>query len=157
MTIDPSSRFDLPALVGELNPYGSAPEYALYDEPEHSAGGRLRMILGLRRTEYINLPRYNLCVGSWNRGYAENTAREIAAQHGVIIALGRKVSDSFPVKGVKYDFFTKREIKMNFVPRTIVFLPHPSGMNRMWNDPFSRIKTLRLLKEICPAVPWGNH
>jgi hypothetical protein len=35
-------------LVGETNPYGGDPRYALYNEPSNSAGGRLqRLIFGI--------------------------------------------------------------------------------------------------------------
>ena len=40
-----------PIIVGEANPYGGDPAYALYPIPENSAGGRLcRLIMALSLT-----------------------------------------------------------------------------------------------------------
>lgn len=52
-----------PILVGEANPYGGDPRYALYPLPENSAGGRLcRLILKLEVRQYLrSFDRRNLC------------------------------------------------------------------------------------------------
>jgi len=52
-----------PVLVGEANPWGSDPFYALYPYPERYAGWRLcHLILGLYRRTYLGyFDRVNLC------------------------------------------------------------------------------------------------
>lgn len=138
-----------PLLVGEHNPYGSHPEFALYPEPERSAGGRLcRLVLALDPDEYLErFDRANLCTGSWNLRAAADEAARLrleAANTGrrTIVLLGAKVCTAF---GVAFDPFT-------VVPGAghpdpwLVRLPHPSGLSRGWNEPgaFERARaTLR--------------
>jgi hypothetical protein len=40
-------------LVGESNPYGADPRYALYPLPPQASGGRLARILGLSARQYL--------------------------------------------------------------------------------------------------------
>ena len=85
-------------LVGELNPWGTDPTFALYPLPPHASGGRLRRILGLRRSEYIDLTRrYNLCTGRWSISTARVEATRLLGLHTdqVLVLLGRKVARAF--------------------------------------------------------------
>lgn len=120
-------------LVGELNPYGSNPEYALYPYPAHASGNRLRKILGLSLAAYLNEhDRVNLCGGTWSSRAARLKAREIletrAPGSGVVL-LGTKVAHAFDVAypgGVVH--VTPRGLRL-------LVLPHPSGRNLVWNTP----------------------
>jgi hypothetical protein len=51
-----------PLLVGEVNPYGGDPYYALYPAPDGCSGHRLcYLILGMRREDYLeSFERINL-------------------------------------------------------------------------------------------------
>lgn len=136
-------------LVGELNPYGADPRYALYDEPVHSAGGRLRRkILGLPRRVYFTLDRYNLCVGRWSAPAARAKVGEILQAHpeAQIAMLGRKVATAFGCQEVPP--YTRHG--------RLLAIPHPSGLCREWGKPdaVSRVRTL--LAEACPDIPFGS-
>lgn len=122
-----------PLLVGEANPYGSDPRYALYPEPERSAGGRLcRLIMRLTVKQYIgSFDRANLCAQKWSIREARLTAHRLLgdpAPRAAIVLFGAKVCSAF---GVKFDPFS---VGASGVGCPLVILPHPSGRNLIWND-----------------------
>lgn len=128
------------AVVGELNPYGADPRYALYHEPEGASGDRLRRILGLTVRSYVALSKYNLCVGKWSAPLARLKALAIWEDHRTIVVLGSKVRSAFDrLVGKPLDKppITRYHDESGHV---LIWLPHPSGLNRMWND---RINVLR--------------
>lgn len=117
-------------LVGEANPWGADPEFALYPAPDGTAGERLcRLIMGLPRAEYLRrFERANLCPTKWSAPVARASAAAISARLDggdldVAVLLGRKVAEAFGAQ--------------DFAPFThvgkLVLLPHPSGLNRVWN------------------------
>lgn len=129
-----------PLIVGESNPYGSDPRFALWPDPPGCAGERLcRLVLGLDPEEYLRrFDRQNLFIG---RGWSTPAARTaaalvVASGRQRLVLLGRKVQDAFGVNlapcgvgwigGVAY-----------------AALPHPSGRCRAWNEPgaFERART----------------
>ena len=124
-------------LVGEDNPYGSDPAYALYPLPEHASGGRLQRILGLTRSAYLrDHERVNLCDGRWALRAATARAQQLHAsrQDGTgVVLLGTRVALAFRRAAA----YTDDE----FAPFTLaryetvwyLTLPHPSGRNRAWN------------------------
>jgi hypothetical protein len=116
-----------PLLVGELNPYGLDPRYALFPKPERSAGGRLcYKILGYRfAAEYLkDFDRVNLCTGKWTVAAARERATELKCAPRPTILLGVKACNAF---GVAFHPFR--------VTNNYLVLPHPSGLNRLWNEP----------------------
>lgn len=128
-----------PLLVGEVNPFGSNPAFALYPLPERSSGGRLMKILGLTYRQYLKrFDRINLCEWEWRMGQARHRAEWLVSTYPdrVIVLLGAKVSRAF---GVPYEPFTTHGAYR--------VLPHPSGLNRAWNDPSAVEKARNLLKE----------
>jgi len=128
-----------PLLVGELNPYGIDPQWALYPLPENASGGRLRKILQMSIPQYIGtFDRKNLCYGKWSNPEARAEARVIQASkdHEIIILLGSKVCQAF---GVQYKPFER-------LGRYLV-LPHPSGRCLAWNDPTSAERARRLVQD----------
>jgi hypothetical protein len=138
-------------LVGESNPYGSNPDFALYCYPPGCAGYRLRRIVGLPQHQYLALPRVNLCEGDWSLRAARDRASLLVddqATPPVVVMLGRKVADAF---GYGRPFFTRGE-KLRLV---LVSLPHPSGRSTIYNDPKIVARTRQLLREVVPEVPWG--
>jgi len=151
----------LPLFVGELNPYGSSPEYALFCEPPHSAGGRLcRLVCGLRRSTYLKLPRVNLCTGKWSMTVAKSNAeiwKRKAAGTWNVVLLGRKAATAFGYADAD-PFTTSRHYWPSGGPSGIAFiaLPHPSGLCRAWNEPGAFERARALLREVCPEVPWGE-
>lgn len=120
-------------LVGEINPYGAEPEFALYCAPESSAGGRLqRLVLDLPRADYLAVWRGNLCVGGWDKTDANARAAALLAGHhpwAVVVALGAKVSTAFwAVSGSSESRWRLWEVHRAH-DRTVICLPHPSGRN----------------------------
>jgi len=146
-----------PVFIGEHNPYGDRPAFALFDEPAHSAGGRLRRkILGVRPHTYRLCERYNLCVGTWDRERAKVRAAQILNDHAgqperVLVLLGRKVAEAFGLADMPA--FSSRQIIGG--PRVVV-LPHPSGRNMTWNDPASVARARLAIRTACPDFPVGE-
>lgn len=136
-------------LVGELNPYGADPRYALYDEPVHSAGGRLRRkVLGVPRRVYFGFHRYNLCVGKFSAPRAREAAGRILQAHPEtpIVMLGRKVAAAFGCQSVPP--YTRHG--------RLLSIPHPSGLCREWAKPDAVPRVRELLAEACPDIPFGS-
>jgi hypothetical protein len=145
-------------LLGEDNPYGSDPEFALYCYPPGCAGYRLRRILGLPQHQYLALHRKNLCDDAWSTKRARERASELVrmpAEWRVMVLLGRKVTEAFEkvaLDGASLVAFSTRVIG----ERTLVSLPHPSGRNLVWNQPWARDRARQILREVSPELPWGS-
>lgn len=158
-----------PIIVGEVNPYGSTGANALLDEPRGSSGWRLRVILGLTTDHYLALRRYNLCTERWSLAAARKRADEIRQTHPdrVLVLLGVKVAAAFGLQdghpfsavGESYrDHYSTREaVAMEVGERpTYVLLPHPSGLNRAWNEPGALERARALVRLHCPELPVGE-
>ncbi len=137
-----------PLLVGECNPYGSEPYFALYPYPVNSAGWRLcRLVLGISRHRYLReFDRANLCAGrKWDLAEARGRATELlagarpanfaSAARRTYVLLGKRVCDAF---GVPFRPFTSTR-------PGILVLPHPSGRSRGWHGVESWERARRLL------------
>lgn len=145
------------ALVGELNPYGADPRYALYHEPRNASGDRLRRILGLTVRSYVPLPKYNLCVGKWSVKAARARAQEIWGQHSTLVLLGGKVRAVYDDLVVgKLEAFKVRTIDASAEWKVLLIpLPHPSGMCREWNNPTAVLGARELVKRYA-GLPCGE-
>ncbi len=118
-----------PLLVGEQNPYGDDPYFALYPAPDGCSGHRLCcLILGMRRADYLReFDRTNLCAGPWDERAAGTKAVDlIRTRIGDcrLILLGSKVCRAF---GVPFVPFTVAD-------DILLRLPHPSGRCRTWSE-----------------------
>lgn len=119
-----------PLLVGEANPYGSDPRYALYPEPRGASGDRLcRLVMGLEAKEYIGrFDRVNLCPSAWSVKVARVRARKLIAERAdsrsPVVLLGSRVTEAF---GFAYEPYT-------VIADKYLVLPHPSGLSRAWNE-----------------------
>jgi hypothetical protein len=131
-------------LVGELNPYGVDPRFALYPGPAGSAGHRLcEKVLDLTPKQYIGLfDRVNLCSSKWSVAEARREAEHILSENRwpVIVLLGRKVSTAFGL-GDSVPFTVR-----TLGDRKVAILPHPSGRCREWNDPSSFVNARTVLR-----------
>lgn len=154
-------------LVGELNPFGADPRYALYHLPRHSSGNRLRCLLGLTDLEYHRLlDKANLCDGKWSARKALERLGALLDSRGpggVVVLLGARVRGvARRLAREKYgadlglDFFTVLEVGEGELRRILVSLPHPSGLCRAWNEPGSVTRARRLLTVLAPGVSWGT-
>lgn len=141
-------------LVGESNPYGNDPRYALFDLPERAAGYRLRtLIFGVRRTTYARFHRVNLCDGEWNLKEAQERVATVRADlpSATFVLLGEKVKQAFKFSYMM-PFVASSEGGQRFI-----FLPHPSGRNREWNRVGAFERARVLLQTARPDVPWGEE
>lgn len=116
-------------LVGECNPYGGDPQFALYPAPDGCSGHRLCcLILGMGRKDYLEtFERVNLCVDKWSLPAARASATNIILErlgHCRLILLGSKVCQAF---GVPFVPFTVAD-------EIMLRLPHPSGLCRLWDE-----------------------
>lgn len=135
-----------PLLVGEANPYGGDPDYALFPYPERSAGARLcKKILRLQRREYLQrFDRVNLCPEKWSVPIARGHMWRLrTTKRSVFVLLGSKVTHAFEFN---YEPFTVKIACVTFGIRKFVILPHPSGLSRIWNEPGSFDKARGALK-----------
>jgi len=137
-------------LVGEDNPYGSDPRYALYPKPEYSAGGRLcELIMKMSVKQYIGtFDRVNLCSGKWSMPEARAKAKELWETRGLdqnYVLLGSKVCKAFDMTFTPFEILWRDGASVG--GGAIVTLPHPSGRNRMWNEPGSLERAHRTLQE----------
>lgn len=146
-------------LLGEQNPYGSNPEFALYCHPPGCAGYRFRRILGLPEDQYLSLHRKNLCDGDWSKDQAKKRAFDLlspAAPWRVIVLLGRKVTETFEKVALDDVPFVAFSTRACCPGMTLVSLPHPSGRNAaLWN-PKARDRAREILRELVPELPWGS-
>ncbi len=118
-----------PLLVGESNPYGADPYYALYPAPDGCSGHRLCcLILGMSRKSYLEaFDRVNLCDGPWSLPEARERAVQILTERigeCKLILCGQKVCTAF---GVPFAPFTVAD-------EIMLRLPHPSGLCRLWGE-----------------------
>ena len=116
-------------LVGEVNPFGSEPRFALWPRPAHASGARLMRILGLRERTYVGLTRINLCTSAWSLSEARTRASKLigrVADGGVVVGLGRKVAMTFRVTGPMFSVHVIGKARF-------VSLPHPGRVvGRGW-------------------------
>lgn len=85
-------------LVGELNPYGAEPAYALFPNPPSSAGGRLSGALAIvpSRAEQVATWRANLCDDRWRNVKAVERAQLLLeGPWRGYVCLGAKVQSAF--------------------------------------------------------------
>jgi hypothetical protein len=146
-------------LVGESNPYGSEPEFALYCYPPGCAGYRLRRILGLPQHQYLALHRKNLCDDAWSAKHARERAYELLTPHAgwnVMVLLGRKVTETFEKVALDGAPLVPFATKTCCPGMTLVSLPHPSGRNAAQWNPKARARARQILRELVPELPWGS-
>ena len=137
-----------PLLVGETNPYGADPHFALYPEPRGCAGWRLCVpILGLAPDVYLaRFDRANLlATGSWSEPAARRAASALAAtgdERRMFVLLGAKVTAAFQ----PHFATTLIPFQRYFLGRSpVVVLPHPSGRCRVWGQKPDAVARARAL------------
>lgn len=137
-----------PLLVGEANPYGSAPEFALYPSPPGCSGDRLcRLVMGLEPDDYLErFDRANLCPREWDIHVARSRAADLLQGArdlgGPVVLLGAKVTRACDLP---FDPFTV--IAGDAFRPVRVVLPHPSGLSRAWGAPGAYERARAVLRE----------
>ena len=142
-----------PIVVGELNPYGADPYYALYDEPKGASGDRLRRIFGLSRDTYARLDKRNICDGKWSIVAARLCADSIISERRPLILLGSKVHSAFGYDDLDAPSIVAPDQSVH--PARLI-MPHPSGLCRRWREPGIVDYIRDLLNGLCPSIPWGE-
>lgn len=146
-----------PLLVGELNPFGGSESFALYPLPAHCSGGRLARILGLEPRQYLRaFDRANLCSGRWSLPAARARAEELLTEdRDVYVLLGARVARAFCVAFLPFSSIEHGVYKPGRASKSCWFvqLPHPSGLNRSWNEPGSVDRARRAVSLACG---WGQ-
>jgi hypothetical protein len=139
----PASRV---VLVGEANPYGADPDYALFPAPDGCAGHRLCvLILGMRRREYLDtFERVNLCPNRWAMKEARQHAQKLWVQPKKFILLGAKVARAWEID--PFEPFTFHD------GGTTLVLPHPSGLCRLWYEPGAYERARSCVAELAPEI-----
>lgn len=136
-----------PLLVGEQNPYGDAPGYALYPDPPGCSGWRLcRLVLCLDDDAYLSrFDRVNLLGrGAWSAYRARERAREIEASYaGPIVLLGSRVSAAFGDPVALWSMSWAGGSRPRFAR-----IPHPSGLARAWNEPGAYLRAREMLLKL---------
>lgn len=130
-------------LVGEYNPYGTGPDFALWPGPVGCSGWRLcHTILGMDEAEYLStFDRVNLLDASHpfaGKRWPVRVAREEAARltHPRRVLLGARVAAAHSAVGSRFRPFERIDCGADEALRwTALVLPHPSGLSRLWNDP----------------------
>lgn len=151
---------DRPLLIGEANPYGGDPYFALYPEPAGCAGDRLcHLVLGFEYAKsYLDLfDRVNLCPRDWNAKEARGNAVRLASVPAFqAVLLGRKVATAFDLEDVPpFTIVTcdrPARVRTADSPSrgwTIV-LPHPSGLCLEWNKPGAFERARELVQSVYP-------
>jgi len=135
--------------VGESNPYGIDQRFALYHLPRHASGNRLREHLGLTDVQYARIDKVNLCKGDWSLLAARVEAKRLLGlgQYEVFVLLGRKVRAAFEGPAPFSAWYRLNEIGWD-----LIGLPHPSGLNRQWNEPGARERARSLVFGLLPHL-----
>lgn len=131
-----------PLLVGMNNPWSHRAKYALYPEPPGCTGHRIWLMVrehtGLDPDQYVAaFDRINLVCGPWSSAIARREAALLLEcgtlrLRGPVILLGVQVARAFgisegdPIRSCEAD-----GVRFHCVP-------HPSGLNRWYNDPDNR-------------------
>lgn len=144
-----------PLIIGEAPSKNEDPEKPI----EGRIGKRLAACAGLKYDEFlVFFERVNLLherqevVG---KGFVFElpAAREAAHkleetfQPGqIILLLGGRVAEAFAIHD---EYFTKHEVKNEAV---VYIMPHPSGVNRWWNDPGNHKRASEFMQWVVATV-----
>jgi hypothetical protein len=151
-------------LVGEHNPYGQDPYYALYPDPPGSAGGRLCRALGMGENEYLDtFKRRNLLhTERWSAPKAREAARRILDEcepGDALVLLGGKVSTAFG-----YDFAASCFVVQSIAhllerdrALSALVVPHPSGLSRRWAEPGTATQVRGLVEALLTSRRSTGH
>jgi len=134
---------------------GMAPGHGDPTKPlEGRIGKRLAQLANLTEQEYLdrtlrcNLVQKDVPRGKWPMSLASAEAIKIREERWKgcqkVILLGKLVAEAFWPK-LKPDFLSAWEYGRGV---WIWVFPHPSGLNRWWNDPANLNKAQRVLRNI---------
>lgn len=142
-----------PVVLGMNNPHSDDPQHVLSPRFPGSAGCRLYQMVRdvdptLSEADYLDcLDRRNLVTdGDWSRGRAAEAGAAMAESlHGLdVVMLGTLVPPALKLRhsGAWYEWTTTHTGMRYCV------VPHPSGLNRIYNDLTYRARTGLLLADL---------
>lgn len=148
-------------LVGQGPGRSAKPGARAFDGPGLS-GERFPKLLGVTRVEFLNrvetvnlLERFSGKCGkgdAFDLGWANLRACQLMNRRRTIFLLaGYNVARAF---GIRTRYFER----VDFCNHTTMYVvPHPSGINRWWND-FNNVETARkFLSELFPGLKAGQN
>jgi hypothetical protein len=143
-------------LVGESNPYGSDPHYALYPLPERASGGRLCAVLGLTPRKYLRrFRRVNLLDGPrWSAPKARARAWAVASAcppGGALVLCGARVAAAFGHDFARSLLQPKATLYVGEEERAVrsLVVPHPSGLSRLWCEAGMAERVRAAIEALC--------
>lgn len=146
-----------PVLVGSDNPHSTMPEMALAPWPEGKTGSRIYRMIASRSlvtpAEYMRaFDRRNF----FDEGVTPKRFIRSTCPGSTIVLLGRSVADALcPTLKIHRDMFLSPQVSFG---RTWRLIPHPSGMNRFYNDPVARELVSLLLSDLYEETyPWSTR
>lgn len=126
------------AIVGEAPGPNTSPDLPMFPLPSRSAGGRLLGYARISPADYLGrLARRNLFpeLADWSVPAARGRSfellwwlRNMRPRIRRVLLLGGRVAAAFGVE----EFWRPRRLHRDL---TLVAIPHPSGRNRLYNDP----------------------
>lgn len=129
-------------LVGECPGSTTDPRMPLFPDPPISTGARLLGYTPMTERDFLSLiARTNLCPTEWFNDVAElraeqimrAVARETVAGRPVrVLMLGRRVMTAWGLKSREH--FGIATLFHDSVPIEVGWIPHPSGLNRIYNE-----------------------
>jgi hypothetical protein len=132
-------------IVGENPGPNSSWATPLFPFPASSSAGRLLDMSALDAEQYLGgLYRRNLCDAKWNNELARIRARAIitalfdSPRSLRVVLCGVKVAEAFEVRFRAGDYWRPIQLDSR---QTAVVIPHPSGVNRIYNDREARLMT----------------
>lgn len=131
-------------VVGMNNPLFEDPRRALWPQPDGCTGHRLWLMAaartGVTQEEWVDMTdRRNLCTGEWIFEAGRLQARMWTAElhTRTTVLLGSDVARCFPSTGMLCQWARPIGTPPRAAPPWI-HIPHPSGMNRWYNDPANK-------------------
>lgn len=147
-----------PVIVGMNNPLSRDPEHALYPYPPRCTGHRLYEMMreyggdGMSRARYLGtFERRNVLVGEeWSLRRAREAAPELRRLLAgrTVVYLGQQVLAALELPRVEPLTWQSGDL-INEGPARWCLVPHPSGLNRWYNDESNRAAAARLLLSLC--------
>ena len=134
---------------------GMAPGHGDSSKPiEGRIGRHLAQLSGmpyeefLERTERVNLVEHDVPRGSWPTEEARARAKvlvQLFVPKRIVLLLGRPVAQAFGLGALDYFSPTRASLLGSSSPAIVYVVPHPSGLNRWWNDPANVAQARRFL------------
>jgi len=148
-----------PVLLGMNNPLSGAAHHALYPHPPGCTGHRIFEMLRERVPELTRrgyqdaFDRRNVLEGrQWSLAAAREAAQPLwsALERRTVVCLGLPVLSAWRLPAVPPLVwqYPQHDILSGMGPERWCLMPHPSGLNRWYNDPAHRLAAAMRLEQL---------